>query len=105
MVAPTVPELKGASVVIWTTTPWTMPGNRAIACGAEFDYAVVRMDSAREGSLALAGEVLVVALALLPQTCEAVGVATHHVLHIVKGERSPARSAPTRCAGAATTTR
>ncbi len=86
VVTPTVPELKGASVVIWTTTPWTMPGNRAIACGAEFDYAVVRVDSAREGSLALAGEVLVVALALLPQTCEAVGVETHHVLHLVKGE-------------------
>ena len=33
------PELQGASVVIWTTTPWTMPGNRAIACGADFDYA------------------------------------------------------------------
>ena len=27
------PELHGASVVIWTTTPWTMPGNRAIAAG------------------------------------------------------------------------
>ena len=25
------------SVVIWTTTPWTMPGNRAVAAGAEFD--------------------------------------------------------------------
>src|SRR5487761_1959381 len=29
--------LAGASVVIWTTSPWTMPGNRAIACGAGFD--------------------------------------------------------------------
>ena len=29
----TVP-LAGASVVIWTTTPWTMPGNRALAAGA-----------------------------------------------------------------------
>ena len=34
----------GASVVIWTTTPWTMPGNRAIAAGAEIDYALVRVD-------------------------------------------------------------
>ena len=25
------PELAGAAIVIWTTTPWTLPGNRAIA--------------------------------------------------------------------------
>ena len=39
VVKPSVPALAGASVVIWTTTPWTMPGNRAVAAGAEFDYA------------------------------------------------------------------
>ncbi len=37
-------SLHGASVVIWTTTPWTMPGNRAIAAGPEIDYALVRVD-------------------------------------------------------------
>src|SRR3984885_15376779 len=31
-------ELEGASVVIWTTTPWTIPGNRAIAYG-DFKYS------------------------------------------------------------------
>jgi isoleucyl-tRNA synthetase len=36
-----VPELAGASIVIWTTTPWTLPGNRATACGAEITYVVV----------------------------------------------------------------
>ncbi len=29
------PALEGAAIVIWTTTPWTIPGNRAIAAGAE----------------------------------------------------------------------
>ena len=86
VVTPAVPELAGASVVIWTTTPWTMPGNRAIACGAEFDYAVMRIDRVCEGSLARAGAVLVVALALLPQTCTALGVETHHLLGVLKGE-------------------
>ena len=33
-------ELDGASVVIWTTTPWTMPGNRAIAYSEDIDYVV-----------------------------------------------------------------
>jgi isoleucyl-tRNA synthetase len=29
-----VPALEGAAVVIWTTTPWTIPANRAVAYGA-----------------------------------------------------------------------
>ena len=28
--------------VIWTTTPWTLPGNVAIAIGGEFEYAIVK---------------------------------------------------------------
>ena len=56
----------GAAVVIWTTTPWTMPGNRAVACRAE-----IRLRAScgsmrwREGSLARAGEKIVIAKALL----------------------------------------
>jgi isoleucyl-tRNA synthetase len=78
-------DLVGASVLIWTTTPWTMPGNRAVAYGAEIDYAVVRIDSVNEGSLARPGEVAMVALALLPQFLETGAIATHHVQRVVKG--------------------
>jgi isoleucyl-tRNA synthetase len=78
-------DLVGASVVIWTTTPWTMPGNRAIAAGAEIDYALVRVDSVAPGSLARPGERVLVALALLPQFCAAAGVETHHVLRVLPG--------------------
>ncbi len=85
VVSSAVAALAGASVVIWTTTPWTMPGNRAIAAGAEIDYAVLRVDSVAEGSLAVPGETLVVALDLLPKFCADVKIATHHLLHVVKG--------------------
>ena len=37
-----------ASVVIWTTTPWTIPGNRAIAYGAEFDYVLLEVGGVRD---------------------------------------------------------
>ncbi len=60
VVAASRPELEGAKVVIWTTTPWTMPGNRAVAFGADFDYAVVEVTAAEAGSLAVPGERLVV---------------------------------------------
>ncbi len=80
-----VATLKGAAIVIWTTTPWTMPGNRAIALGEDIDYALVRIDSAKEGSLAVAGERVLVALALLPQVSADAGVETHHLMHVYKG--------------------
>lgn len=35
---------KGDNLVIWTTTPWTLPGNTAIAVGADFDYVKVEVD-------------------------------------------------------------
>ena len=28
-------DLEGANIVIWTTTPWTIPGNRALAFGSD----------------------------------------------------------------------
>ncbi len=34
-------------VVIWTTTPWTLPGNTMIAVGEDFDYAVVKVGEER----------------------------------------------------------
>jgi len=36
-----IPELIGARAVIWTTTPWTIPVNQAIAYGEDIDYCVV----------------------------------------------------------------
>ena len=33
------------SVVIWTTTPWTLPANRAVALNPDFEYAVVQCDT------------------------------------------------------------
>ncbi|MFO0405272.1 MAG: isoleucine--tRNA ligase [Labrys sp. (in: a-proteobacteria)] len=36
-------ELVGASVVIWTTTPWTIPGNRAIAYSHRISYGLYQV--------------------------------------------------------------
>jgi isoleucyl-tRNA synthetase len=53
--------LDGAFVVIWTTTPWTIPGNRAIAFSPEISYGVYQIADAADGSLARAGEQIVLA--------------------------------------------
>ena len=79
----------GAGIVIWTTTPWTIPANRALAAGPEIEYAHLRVDSVAEGSPkdmgVRAGDRLVVALALLPEVCATLGIATHHVLEVAPG--------------------
>ena len=67
-------ELKGASIVIWTTTPWTMPGNRAVAFGPEYDYSIFKVDAISEGSLAVVGERLVLAGPLADAVKEAAGI-------------------------------
>lgn len=38
--APNAPELEGAYAVIWTTTPWTIPVNQALAYGPEVEYSI-----------------------------------------------------------------
>ncbi len=63
--------------MIWTTTPWTMPGNRAVAAGADFDYAVIQVDAVADGSLARPAEKLVVAEALLPPFLKDAGITAH----------------------------
>jgi isoleucyl-tRNA synthetase len=37
------PELKDASLLIWTTTPWTLPANLAVAAAPELEYVVFRL--------------------------------------------------------------
>ncbi|ENO19123.1 isoleucine--tRNA ligase [Schaalia cardiffensis F0333] len=52
----TEPILEGAEdselVLIWTTTPWTLPSNLAVAVGPTIDYAVVRVADDLESPLA-----------------------------------------------------
>jgi isoleucyl-tRNA synthetase len=40
-----IPELVGAHAVIWTTTPWTIPVNQAIAYGPEVEYVLLKQYS------------------------------------------------------------
>ncbi|OYU40630.1 MAG: isoleucine--tRNA ligase [Pseudorhodobacter sp. PARRP1] len=52
---------KQSSVLIWTTTPWTIPQNRAVSFNPTIQYAVYRVLEVADGSTATLGETLVVA--------------------------------------------
>jgi len=71
------PELEGASIVIWTTTPWTIPGNRAIAYGDDFDYRVVEVTELGEKSGASVGQTLVFVAELMEDALARCGVTGH----------------------------
>ena len=54
-------EILTASVVIWTTTPWTIPQNRAVSFNPEIAYGLYEIEAAAENSPAKAGELIVLA--------------------------------------------
>ena len=66
--------LKGAAIPIWTTTPWTMPGNRAIAAGAEIEYDLLIVKTVHEGSLVKPGDRLLIAKKLSSDFVQAAGI-------------------------------
>ena len=68
------PVLAGADVVIWTTTPWTLPANRAIAFGADMEYTVLDVRQCDPTSAARPGDRLVMAAARVPAVTAAAGI-------------------------------
>jgi isoleucyl-tRNA synthetase len=62
----------GTSFLVWTTTPWTLPSNLALAVADDVDYALVRVGD----------ETLILAAALV---ASALGDAAHEVITTVKG--------------------
>jgi isoleucyl-tRNA synthetase len=74
---------KGASVVIWTTTPWTIPGNRAIAFSETLDYGLYEVTEVQEGAFAKVGEKIALADALAEQTAKHAKITLKHVAAFV----------------------
>jgi isoleucyl-tRNA synthetase len=56
-----VKQLLNSSVMIWTTTPWTLPGNRAISFSKKIQYGLYRITSAPDGNWAKTGESYILA--------------------------------------------
>ena len=67
------PALSGqdVSIVIWTTTPWTIPANLGISLNPEFIYAAVRVES---------GEVYIMAKDLVEQVTKKCGIADYSII-------------------------
>ncbi|MBS1182713.1 MAG: ileS, partial [Proteobacteria bacterium] len=57
-------EFAGAAIVIWTTTPWTIPGNRAVSFSPKIAYGLYEVTEAPEGNWARTSEKYILADAL-----------------------------------------
>ena len=55
------PELAAASILIWTTTPWTIPGNRAVSFSPRIEYGLYQTVDAPTGNWANPGDLFVIA--------------------------------------------
>jgi len=67
------------SVVIWTTTPWTLPSNQAVTLHAELDYALVRCDAGQ------GAELMVLAKDMVEGIMQRYGCEEYAILGTAKG--------------------
>jgi isoleucyl-tRNA synthetase len=54
-------DYRGSSIVIWTTTPWTLPGNRAISFSPQISYGLYEVTEAPQDNWARVGDKLIIA--------------------------------------------
>ncbi|WP_339387122.1 isoleucine--tRNA ligase [Vibrio caribbeanicus] len=63
------------SIVIWTTTPWTLPANRAVCLRDDLEYVLIQTASER----------IIVAAELAKDVMERAGIENYHTLGFTKG--------------------
>ena len=69
-------DLSKTYFVIWTTTAWTLPGNRAISVNPEFEYALMQAPN---------GEVYIVAKDLAESVAKAAGLESYEIIATMMG--------------------
>jgi isoleucyl-tRNA synthetase len=79
-------DLAEASVVIWTTTPWTIPGNRAISYSSSIDYGLYVIEEAPEDNWAIKGEKLIIANKLSSDVMETARVTNFRKLYDISSD-------------------
>src|ERR1700680_1037469 len=82
-------QLKDAQVVIWTTTPWTIPGNRAVAYSSKIKYGLYEVTALPEGNWAKPVDKLILADKLAGAVMKAVKVEAYER----RGDVDPAKIA------------
>ena len=75
-------SLRAASIIIWTTTPWTIPGNRAISYSPKISYGRYRVVEAPEGNWAKVGREYLLANKLAAEVFKTAKVTAEHMADV-----------------------
>ncbi|WED26148.1 isoleucine--tRNA ligase [Vibrio sp. DW001] len=67
------------SIVIWTTTPWTLPANRAVTVRADLEYVLIQVEGDKPQRLIVASE-------LAKEVMDRTGIEHYHNLGFATGE-------------------
>ncbi|MGX1319544.1 isoleucyl-tRNA synthetase [Bradyrhizobium sp. USDA 377] len=78
--------LASASVVIWTTTPWTLPGNRAISFSPKIAYGLYKVTDAPADNWAKTGDLLILADALAADVFKQARVTAYEKVRDIPGD-------------------
>jgi isoleucyl-tRNA synthetase len=78
--------LANASVVIWTTTPWTLPGNRAISFSPKIAYGLYEVTDAPADNWAKTGDLLILADALAADVFKQARVTAYEKVRDIPGD-------------------
>lgn len=78
--------LASASVVIWTTTPWTLPGNRAISFSPKIAYGLYKVTDAPADNWAKTGDLLILADALAEEVFKQARVTAFEKVRDIPGD-------------------
>lgn len=76
---------QNALLAIWTTTPWTLPANQAVAYGESISYILLEITEVSADSLLKKGTKLIIAEDLLATVLEKIGVSSYTLLDKQQG--------------------
>src|ERR1700758_4449271 len=78
--------LAKASIAIWTTTPWTLPGNRAISFSPKIGYGLYKVTDAPADNWAKSGDLLILADALAEDVFKQARVTSYEKVRDIPGD-------------------
>ncbi len=73
--------LKDASVIIWTTTPWTIPANKALAFNSSLEYSLIQINELEN----FKDKKIIIANKLIKSVCESCQIENFKILQTFKG--------------------
>ena len=74
-------ELDDVKIIIWTTTPWTIPCNRALAFNSNYEYSILEVLQNDKK------EKILVASQLVEQVLKECNISDYKILHSLKGAK------------------